>query len=122
MAAAKTILLEALCNAIEAGNKKEYEERLNNNPELLNCGKPGKNGGNWTPLHCACFTKNVAAVRFLLNLGANIDARNSSDNTPIVMATHSKNVRDETNALEIVKLLVAADKDKDGIPTQKNSL
>eukprot|EP01089_Gocevia_fonbrunei_P018555 TRINITY_DN6300_c0_g2_i3.p1 TRINITY_DN6300_c0_g2~~TRINITY_DN6300_c0_g2_i3.p1 ORF type:complete len:284 (+),score=58.67 TRINITY_DN6300_c0_g2_i3:70-921(+) len=111
----KILLLRKLCTEIEGGNEAEYKAILNDNPELLDCGKPGKGGGDWTPLHCACHVKNVASVRFLLSLGANISARNKKGMLPILMAARSTDQSKERDALEIIKLLVDKDKDMVGL-------
>jgi hypothetical protein len=60
-----------------------------------------KNRGGLTALHVAVENENLEIIRFLLNRGANVNAKTKSRRTPIMMIEGG----DEENALEIFKLL-----------------
>lgn len=59
---------------------------LQNSPRNANLGNFGRNFGT-TPLHEACADGNVEGARRLLKSGTDVDIRDSSESTPLYLAT-----------------------------------
>lgn len=52
-----------------------------------NINKPDENG--WTPLHYAAEQGNIRISQFLVNSGADLEARNSYQETPLIVAAQT---------------------------------
>lgn len=44
-----------------------------------------------TPLHWACYFKNVEFVRFILNMGVDVNVKDNQEETPLHMAVDACN-------------------------------
>lgn len=56
----------------------------------------------WTPLHHACYTGSAAAVEYLLESKANINAQNKNGEAPLHLAFGNGH-------MEVIRLLIQAD-------------
>lgn len=49
--------------------------------------------GKWTPLHMACLNGHPELVQLLLDYGADIEARDGIERTPLILSVESRNLR-----------------------------
>lgn len=68
---------------------RRIQQLIQNSPDLINAPSAGPNG-NWTPLIQAAHQGWVRVATFLLDHGANVDARSPVE-TPLIAATRSGN-------------------------------
>lgn len=76
------IFLHLLCGLPEKYAAKAQEiisNLLNKNLDLINY----KNQARKTPLHIACESKNISIIDLLIKFGADLEAKNASDKTPL---------------------------------------
>jgi ankyrin repeat protein len=82
----------AIHDATATGDLNKVRALLDVDPTLLG----STDGDGNTPLHCACistppsFTRPVAVARFLLDQGANVNARNNYGFTPLHLACNGR--------------------------------
>ena len=81
-----------------------------NNISYLNL----KNKSTWTPLHIACYRGNYEYAQYLVNLGADIDCKDSDGKVPLFYAAQSTSEK-------IVKFLILSGANK-YIKDKKNSI
>ena len=78
--------------AVDAGNLNKVRALIEADPSLLE----SKDNGGFTPLHIACFvhpsspTRQVAVANFLLEKGANVNARTNYGLTPLHLASSGR--------------------------------
>ena len=80
---AKPSAAEEIHAAAAAGDLARVRALLETDPALLE----SKEGIGYTPLHRACLTKQVAVAKFLLDKGANVNARDDYQFTPLHRAS-----------------------------------
>ncbi len=66
-------------NAIRQGNLERVRELIEEDPMIVNATEEGQ----CTPLHLAAVMGHKAVVEYLLEQGANIEAKNILDTTPL---------------------------------------
>jgi ankyrin repeat protein len=90
---------KAIIKAAKHGNVADLQSLLATDKTLINaCDKDGS-----TPLHCAIWKGHLAAVAFLIEAGADVNAHNENDHwgtTPLHAAAHA-------NQPEIAEMLIA---------------
>lgn len=92
-----------ILRAVARGDTATVSQLLDENEDLIRCENELRN----QPLHEACWAKRVAAVRLLIERGADVNARGDFGQTPLHYA-----VRDGGDeAVEIVAMLVQAGAD-----------
>jgi len=74
-----------LLAAIESGDLGKMGEALDNEPPCVN---KTRNDDDQTPLMVAADRGNLASVRLLIARGANVNAKDYEDNTPLMMAAY----------------------------------
>jgi len=87
-----------MIRAAKSGQVEKLKALLATDAELINA----RDADDSTPLHCAVWKGHVAAVAFLLEAGADPNARNKNDHwgtTPLHAAAHA-------NQAAIAKLLI----------------
>ncbi len=84
-------------DAARAGDMEKLAELIAGDPELVNA----RDEENHTALHSAAMGGQLEAARFLLANGADPDARNTADQSPLLYAAYM-------NFVEIVELLIDA--------------
>jgi len=84
--------------ALESGDLDKARSMLEKNPQLVH---DKERGSRVTPLHRMTLRNNVEMVKLLINAGANVNARDGSDETPLFWLSR------RNRATEICKLLLA---------------
>lgn len=82
--------------AASTGNPKIAEILLTRGSTGLNESSTVKHGGavgGWTPLHLACLKGHPELVSLLLDYGADIEARDEYQRTPLIITAQSENLR-----------------------------
>ena len=94
-----------LIHAIEHGDVEAARKLLMAHPNMAT----GDDGEGWTPLLSACRLRDVELVQTLIQLGANVNARNNinpqsgeGDNFPLWFAANQK----KPGRVEVAKILV----------------
>ena len=88
--------------ALESGDLDKARSMLEKNPQLV---RDKERGSRVTPLHRMTLQNNVEMVKLLINAGANVNARDRSDETPLFWLSRGN------RATEICKLLIASGAD-----------
>lgn len=102
MKPAKTSI-EALASLIEAGDVMAVARALQADPALVHARTEGGN----TPLHVACWQKQLAIVALVLAHWPEVDVRGSYGRTPLHYAVHEG----RAISLPVVAMLLAAGAD-----------
>jgi ankyrin repeat protein len=117
LALGSALRADEIHEAARQGNLEKVRALVDKDPTLI----AAKDKGGETPLHWAAFSGNIDLVRFLLEKGAEVDARNGRGLTPLAFAAlqgrtpaaglliergADANVR---NALNITSLIIAAE-------------
>jgi len=76
----------SLIAAVRAGNRREIERQIAASPESVQ----GKDAGGSTPLHHAAGYGPLANVEWLINKGADVNAKNNRRSTPLHWAIHDE--------------------------------
>jgi ankyrin repeat protein len=93
--------VQGIVAAAQSGNMPDLRERLDAHPDLINA-LGGRGFQKATALHMAVLRDQHAAIRFLIERGANLDSRDFPDNaTPLHFAAAKAD-------LETIRLLVEA--------------
>ena len=103
----------AIHDAVEAGDVLKVKHLLDVVPELVNdtdvyaWGIAGASimVGGFTPLHIACQVGEKAIVELLLRAGADVNAKNKMDETPIYFSFTARSL--DRNGTTLVELLLA---------------
>ncbi|KAG7213414.1 hypothetical protein KM043_002699 [Ampulex compressa] len=87
---------KAMLNAAENGDLVKVKILLNKNPHLLEC--VDKDG--YTPLHRACYGDHTEVIKYLLQMGAKIDAKTMDKWQPLHSACRWNNVESAAILIE----------------------
>lgn len=88
------VLAQEIHEAVKKGNLKQVEIILKNDPELINAAdETGR-----TQLHWACRGVHIKIVEYLIENGADVNARDINDVTPL----YSLSFRGQTDCIELV--------------------